>query len=55
MECYLFATIYCMFRQVKKEPPLDADYIIILGCKIAKDGSLLPLIKGRVDKALLRT
>lgn len=33
-------------------PTMDKDYIIILGCAIRKDGTLYPLIKGRVDKAV---
>ena len=33
-------------------PEFDIDYVIILGCKIGSDGSLTPLLKGRVDKAI---
>lgn len=33
-------------------PSMDKDYIIILGCAIRKDGSLFPLIRGRVDRAI---
>ena len=33
-------------------PAYNKDFIIILGCSIAKDGSLLPLIRGRVDRAI---
>lgn len=32
--------------------PFNKDYIIILGCGIRADGSLTPLLKGRVDAAL---
>jgi uncharacterized SAM-binding protein YcdF (DUF218 family) len=31
---------------------LDRDFIIILGCLFRKDGTLTPLLRGRVDKAL---
>ena len=30
----------------------DKDYIIILGCAIRKDGTLYPLLRGRVDRAI---
>lgn len=33
-------------------PEYDKDYIIILGCKIKDDGTLYPLIRGRVDRAI---
>ena len=31
---------------------MDKDFVIILGCKIKDDGSLSPLLKNRVDKAI---
>lgn len=39
-------------RSAIHEPEYDIDYIIILGCAIKKDGTLYPLIRGRVDKAI---
>jgi uncharacterized SAM-binding protein YcdF (DUF218 family) len=33
-------------------PKYDKDYVIILGCMVGKDGSLTPLLKSRVDKAI---
>lgn len=36
----------------KHTPSFDKDYIIILGCMIKPDGTLYPLIRGRVDKAV---
>ncbi len=36
----------------KHTPSYDKDYIIILGCKIKKDGTLYPLVRGRADKAI---
>lgn len=36
----------------KHTPDFDKDYIIILGCRIRKDGTLYPLIRGRADKAI---
>lgn len=51
-ESLLFSTIICSIYVTKKKIDYGVDYIIILGCRISKDGTLLPLIKGRVDKAI---
>ena len=52
LECILLGTIIVATRSVKRKHNYDKDYIIILGCMIKKDGTLTPLLKGRVDKAL---
>lgn len=52
MACLLEGAIIGGLMAAKHMPPLDCDYIIILGCMIRKDGSLPPLIRGRVDRAL---
>ena len=52
LECVLIATIMISIKSVKRKINHDKDYIIILGCQIKKDGTLTPLLKGRVDKAL---
>lgn len=52
LECMFISTIICSFMAVKYKTPLDRDYIIILGCAIRGDGSLTPLLKGRVDSAV---
>lgn len=52
LECVLIATIIIAIKSIKKEPVMNKDYIIILGCKIKKDNSLPPLLKGRVDRAI---
>ena len=52
LECVLIATIVIAIKSIKKKIQYNKDYIIILGCQIKKDGSLTPLLKGRVDKAL---
>ena len=52
LECILFGTIILAIKASIHKPKLDKDYIIILGCKIKNDGSLTPLLKGRVDKAI---
>ena len=48
----IIATLYCNIRAANHVPNYDKDFIIILGSKINKDGSLTPLLKGRVDKAI---
>ena len=52
LECILFGTIIIAIRTSFYKAKLDKDYIIILGCKIRSDGTLTPLLKGRVDKAI---
>ena len=52
LECILIGTIIIAIKSVKQKIKYNKDYIIILGWQIKKDGSLTPLLKGRVDKAL---
>ena len=48
----LLATQYCCVIASLRHPPMDQDFILILGCAIRKDGTLYPLIKGRADRAI---
>lgn len=48
----IIATLYCNIKAAKHTPNYDKDFVIILGSKIRKDGTLTPLLKGRVDKAI---
>ena len=48
----IIATLYCNIKASKHKPKYDKDFVIILGSKVNKDGSLTPLLKGRADKAL---
>ncbi len=48
----IIATLYCNIKASNHTPSYDKDFIIILGSKIRDDGSLPPLLKGRVDKAI---
>ena len=48
----IIATLYCNIKAAKHNPKYDKDFIIILGAKIKDDGTLTPLLKGRVDKAI---
>lgn len=52
LECILVGTIVIAIKAIKKKVSYDKDYIIILGCQIKKDGSLPPLLKGRVNRAI---
>ncbi len=48
----MIATLYCNIKAAKHTPTYDKDYMIILGSRIKEDGTLTPLLKGRVDKAI---
>ena len=52
LECILIATIIIAIKSIKKKIQSNKDYMIILGCRIKKDGTLTPLLKGRVDRAI---
>ncbi len=51
-QCMLTGAAVCGITAARRVPDADKDFIIILGCWFRKDGSLPPLLKGRVDKAL---
>ena len=51
-ECMLFSTMLSAYLASRHKPPYDRDYILILGCSIRKDGTLTPLLRGRVDAAI---
>ena len=48
----VIATLYCNIKAGNHTPDYNKDFVIILGSKINSDGSLTPLLKGRVDKAI---
>ena len=52
VEIILLATVICLQMAARFKPSYNKDFIIILGCAIRKDGTLFPLIRGRVDKAI---
>lgn len=52
LECILFGTIVLGIISARHIPKFNKNYIIILGCKIKDDGTLTPLLKSRVDRAL---
>lgn len=51
-ECVLFGAGVMGLLAVKKKPSHDRDVVIILGCQIDKKGGLLPLLKGRTNRAI---
>lgn len=51
-ECMLLGSIICGILAARHMPEGAVDYILILGCGFRKDGTLPPLLKGRVDKAI---
>ena len=51
-ECMLAGSVICGTKAARHQPVPDKDVIIILGCWIRKDGTLPPLLKGRVDCAV---
>lgn len=51
-ECMLIGAAVCGLLAAKHVPSPDRDFIIIPGCLIRKDGTLTPLLQGRVDRAL---
>ena len=51
-ECMLTGSVICGLISAHHVPSLPRDFIIILGCWFRPDGSLPPLIRGRVDRAL---
>lgn len=52
LECVLIGTIIMSVKSARHIPEFDKDFIVILGCKVKKDGTLTNLLKGRVDRAI---
>ena len=52
LECVFFGVCISGIVSAKYIPKFDKDAIIILGCKIRSDGTLPPLLQGRVDRAI---
>lgn len=51
-ECILAGSVICGLKAARYRPAPDKDAIIILGCWFRKDGTLPPLLRGRVDLAV---
>ena len=52
MTCMLLSTIVCAYLSAKRKPDFGKDYLVILGCCIRQDGTLTPILRGRVDAAI---
>ena len=52
LECILVGNCILGIKAAKNIPKFDKDCIIILGCRVKKDGDLSNLLKGRVDRAI---
>ena len=50
--CMLMGAAICGLLAARHVPLQDRDFIIILGCWFRSDGTLTPLLQGRVDRAL---
>ena len=51
-ECMLAGSALCAVKAARHRPEPDKDCILILGCAFRKDGTLPPLLRGRVDRAV---
>ena len=51
-ECMLVGAAVCALKATRLQPEYNKDFIVILGCRIRKDGTLPPLLRGRADRAL---
>lgn len=48
----LTGSVICGIQAARHAPAYDKDFIIVLGCWFRQDGTLPPLLKGRVDRAV---
>ena len=51
-ECMLIGVIVADAIAARHDPEPDKDFVIILGCGLKKDGTPMPLLRGRIDRAL---
>lgn len=51
-EMMLVSASLCGMIAARKKPTPDKTHVIILGCAIAQDGTPLPLLRGRIDRAI---
>ncbi len=52
MDFFLTGMILSGIAAAKHMPAYDKDFAVILGCSISKKGGLLPLLKGRTNRAI---
>ena len=51
-ECIMFGTFVATVITHRRIPARDRDYIMILGCGLREDGTPIPLLQGRIDRAM---
>ena len=49
---FLSGLLLAAFMAARHKPAYDKDFVIIPGCSISKKGGLLPLLKGRTNRAI---
>ena len=52
VDFFLSGLFLLAFLAAKHRPSYDKDFVIIPGCSISKKGGLLPLLKGRTNRAI---
>ena len=52
MDLMVSGILLMAFIAAKNKPVYDKDFVIIPGCSISKQGGLLPLLKGRTNRAI---
>ena len=50
--CLFIAVVVCALIAALRNPKPDKDYVMILGCRVRKDGTLYPIIRGRTERAM---
>lgn len=50
--CLFLAVVVCALTAALRTPGLDKDYVLILGCRIRKDGTLYPILRARTERAM---
>ena len=51
-ECMMVGVIICTLKSERYQPPFNQNFLIILGCKVGSDRQPLPILQGRLDRAL---
>ena len=51
-EAMLLSSVLCGLIAAKKRPSYNKTHILILGCSVGDDGKPMPLLQGRIDRAL---
>ena len=49
---FMLSVMICGLVSAVRVPAFDKDFIVILGCGVKEDGTLYPLLQGRVDRAI---